>query len=269
MSQRVILVTGSNKGIGKAIVRALAKENNVQVILTSRSMENGENALNDLESEGLSSIVLHQLDITDEQSILNIKSYVEEQYGGLDVLINNAGIAFKGNAFDENVAKTTIDTNYFATLNMTNQFLPVMKENSRIVNVSSMTSNLSKVSEALRDRFNDPNNTIESVTNLMNEFIGHVKNNTYSENGWPKQTYAVSKMGVTAVTKVLARENPNIQINCCCPGWVRTDMAGDKAPKSPDEGAITPVWLAISDEINFTGQFCQDKTIANESIGFD
>lgn len=89
------VVTGSNKGIGFAVVRALCKQFPGDVYLTSRDIERGKEAVAKLQKEGLKPL-FHQLDINDLQSIHTFHDFLKEKYGGLNVLVNNAGIAFKG-----------------------------------------------------------------------------------------------------------------------------------------------------------------------------
>jgi NAD(P)-dependent dehydrogenase (short-subunit alcohol dehydrogenase family) len=93
-TSRVALVTGSNKGIGFAIVRDLCRQFSGDVILTARDEARGRTAVQQLQAEGLSPR-FHQLDIDDLQSIRVLRDFLRKEYGGLDVLVNNAGIAFK------------------------------------------------------------------------------------------------------------------------------------------------------------------------------
>ena len=94
-SKRVAVVTGSNKGIGLAIVRSLCKKFDGDVVLTSRDEGRGNEAVAELkEKEGLNP-VYHQLDITSRDSIEGLVTFIRDKYGGLDILINNAGIAYK------------------------------------------------------------------------------------------------------------------------------------------------------------------------------
>ena len=93
-STRVALVTGANKGLGFAIVRALAGGFQGDVVLTAPDEALGRAAVQQLQAEGLSPR-FHQLDITDLQSIHALRDFLRKEYGGLDVLVNNAGIAFK------------------------------------------------------------------------------------------------------------------------------------------------------------------------------
>uniref|UniRef100_UPI001ED84045 carbonyl reductase [NADPH] 1-like isoform X2 n=1 Tax=Scatophagus argus TaxID=75038 RepID=UPI001ED84045 len=218
MATKVAVVTGSNKGIGFAIVRALCKQFQGDVYVTARDVGRGQEAVKSLESEGLKPM-FHQLDINDLNSIITAAAYFKEKYGGVDVLVNNAGIAFKG----------------------------------RVVNISSMAGfrTLNQCSAALQQRFRSEDITEDELVGLMQQFVDKTKKDEHKQDGWPETAYGVSKTGLTTLSMILARrlskERPNdgILLNPCCPGWVRTDMAGPKAPKSPDEGAITPVYLAL------------------------
>jgi carbonyl reductase 1 len=114
----------------------------------------------------------------------------------------------------------------------------------------------------------------------MNKFVHDVKNGTYAKEGWPQtvrksftifnrflKTYGVSKIGVTALTKIFARDekykNKKILINAVCPGYVATDMSSNKGTKTPDQGAETPVWLALLPaDSTINGEFCRDKAVA-------
>lgn len=89
-----IQVTGGNKGIGFAIVKGLCKQFDGIVYLTAREVTRGLNAVKQLEEQGLTP-KFHQLDVTDENSISTFRNYLKQTYGGLDILVNNAAIAFK------------------------------------------------------------------------------------------------------------------------------------------------------------------------------
>ncbi|XP_034041597.1 carbonyl reductase [NADPH] 1-like [Thalassophryne amazonica] len=254
MSSRVAVVTGSNKGIGFAIVRALCKQFDGDVFLTARNVDLGQKAVESLNSEGLKP-KFHQLDINDPDSIDKAFTFFKDSYGGVDVLINNAGIAYKvaDTAPFAEQAEVTLKTNFFATRDMLTKFMPIIKPGGRVVNVSSMAGSraLNGCSSALKERFHSEDITEEELVGLMQRFVDQTKRNQHKEDGWPETAYGVSKTGLTTLSMILARrlskERPNDQIllNACCPGWVRTDMAGPKAPKSPDEGAVTPVYLAL------------------------
>jgi len=212
-------------------------------------------------------VSLLQLDLNDQKSIKAAAETVKKEFGGLDILINNAGMAWKGSAFNSEVATTTLGTNFFGTLNVCQEFLPLMRENGRVVNVSSSVGKgtLGKMSEALRKQFLADDLSLDQLTALMNKFIKDVGDDTYQKQGWPATCYGVSKSGETMLTRILARDNKTkgLLINSCCPGWVRTDMAGDRATLSPAEGALTPVHLCFLPADGPNGKFWQDKKVSD------
>lgn len=141
----------------------------------------------------------------------------------------------------------------------------------RVVNVSSMVINsaLKGCSQELQQKFHSDTITEDELVKLMTKFVEDSKKNVHEKEGWPNTAYGVSKIGVTVLSKIQAqmlnekRKGDHILLNSCCPGWVRTDMAGPNAPKSPDEGAETPVYLALlpSDADGPHGQYLSDKTV--------
>ncbi|XP_005345234.1 carbonyl reductase [NADPH] 1-like [Microtus ochrogaster] len=269
---RVALVTGANKGIGFAITRDLCRKFLGVVVLTARDEARGKAAVQQLQAEGLSPR-FHQLDIDDLQSIRALRDFLLKEYGGLDILVNNAGIAFK-NADPTPFhiqAEVTLKTNFFGTQDVCTELLPLMKPGGRVVNVSSMLSlrALKNCSPELQQKFRSDTITEEELVGLMNKFVEDTKRGVHEKEGWPNSAYGVSKIGVTVLSRIHARKlseqrkGDKILLNACCPGWVRTDMAGPEAPKSPEEGAETPVYLALlpPDAEGPHGQFVQEKQV--------
>ena len=264
---KVAVVSGGNKGIGLAIVRRLCKDFEGDVYLTARSEERGKEAVAMLQSEGLKA-KFHQLDITSSESIEALKQEMTQRYGGVDVLVNNAGMAYKmaSTAPFIEQATNTIKTNFTGTLNISRAFIPIMQPHGRIVNVSSSAGHLKKVQKHLQEKFSSPDVTEAELITLMDQFVKDVADGKHKERGWPNTAYGVSKVGMTALTKVHAREaakleSQDVLVNACCPGWVRTDMAGYNASLSPDEGAETPVLLALLPPNSPNGEFWKNKTI--------
>lgn len=182
---------------------------------------------------------------------------------GIDVLVNNAGIAFKMAStvpFIEQ-AKITITTNFTGTLNVTNALLPLMKAHSRMVMVCSRVG---AIKSDLQEKFDSPSLTEDQLIALMEQFIQDVATGNHSDKGWPSTAYRVSMLGKNALTRITARKAAvmdDVLVNACCPGWVKTDMAGPKAPLSPDEGAETPVFLSGLPAGSPTGQFWYKKEV--------
>ncbi|XP_060226743.1 carbonyl reductase [NADPH] 1 [Meriones unguiculatus] len=269
---RVALVTGANKGIGFAITRELCRKFSGDVVLTARDEARGRAAVQQLQAEGLSPR-FHPLDIDDLQSIRALRDFLRREYGGLDVLVNNAGIAFKmSDPTPFHIqAEVTMKTNFFGTRDVCTELLPLIKPQGRVVNVSSMVSvkALKNCSPELQQKFRSETITEQELVELMNKFVGDTKKGVHSQEGWPNSAYGVTKIGVTVLSRIHARKlneqrgGDKILLNACCPGWVRTDMAGPKATKSPEEGAETPVYLALlpPDAEGPHGQFVSEKKV--------
>ena len=222
---RVALVSGANRGIGREIVRQLA-ERGVTTILGSRDEEKGRVA-----AEGMDGNVrVRQLDATDEKGIAQLAYDIEEEFGRLDVLVNNAGISIDrgqhGVDADLDVVRESLEMNLFGAWRLCEVFVPLMQRNryGRIVNVSSGMG-------ALNDM------------------------------GGGSPAYRVSKTSLNAFTRILASElrGMGILVNSVCPGWVRTDMGGSGASRTVEEGADTPVWAATLPNNGPNGCFFRDR----------
>ncbi|XP_059133355.1 carbonyl reductase [NADPH] 1-like [Peromyscus eremicus] len=292
MSSRnqVALVTGANKGIGFAITRVLCQKFSGDVVLTARDKARGKAAMQQLQAEGLSPR-FHQLDIDDLQSIRALRDFLRREYRGLDVLVNNAGISTwpknkpprRDDFFKDTQqggtdlthfyiqAEAAMKTNFFGTQAVCMELLPLIKPQGRVVNVSSMMSlrALKKCSPELQQKFRSDTITEEELVGLMNKFMEDMKKGVHEKEGWPDSAYAVTKIGVTVLSRIHARKlseqrrGDKILLNACSPGWVRTDMGGLKSTKSPEEGAETPVYLALlpPDAEGPHGQFVHEKNV--------
>ena len=131
----VAVVTGSNKGIGLAIVRSLCQKYEGDVYLTSRDEGRGLAALEILRREGLEP-KYHQLDICQEESVIKLRNFIKEKYGGIDILVNNAGIMIQSQSVGVE-ARPTVETNYWANKSVCHILFPVLNPGARVVNMSS------------------------------------------------------------------------------------------------------------------------------------
>ncbi|CAG2119227.1 unnamed protein product [Medioppia subpectinata] len=254
MSRRVAVVTGGNKGIGYAIVENLCGHPfDGDVILTSRDESRGLAAVKSLNERGFKALY-HQLDIDDNTSVNDLKKYLLDNYNGLDVLVNNAAIAYS-NASTAPVAEqavNTLKTNFFSTRNVCQKLFPILRSHARVVNVSSSAGMLKNVKDkTLRERFSDPNLSDKQLLDLVNEYLNEVNAGKHIEKGWPNTTYQASKVSLTALTFIQQRElnedktREDIVVNAVHPGFVDTDMTNHKGVLTVEQGADAPSYLAL------------------------
>jgi len=165
--QRVFLVTGANKGIGFEVVKKLsAKHPNDLILLGSRDEKRGKEALIQLGSP--SNVKVLVLDVSSKSSIEQAKKEIINKYHGhIDVLINNAGIITDKLALKQ--LQEVFNTNFYGVKNMNDTLSPLLRNNGRIVNVSSTLGAvaLKHCSEELKAKFLDPNLTETQLEQLF------------------------------------------------------------------------------------------------------
>jgi NAD(P)-dependent dehydrogenase (short-subunit alcohol dehydrogenase family) len=233
--KKIAVVTGANRGIGFEICRQLGRDHGFHVVMAGRDAAKVDAAVGDLRGAALD-VEGHVLDITDAASARAFRTWVEGTYGKIDVLVNNAGILLERVYGDsENIETDALDveidivrsifeTNLLGPLRVIQTLVPHIRAGGRIVNMSSQMGQFA---------WADSN------------MIG----------------YRLSKTGLNGLTADLAAglKARGISINCCCPGWVRTDMGSKFAMIDVDEGAQTPVWLAAEADAGLTGKFFNKK----------
>ncbi len=235
---KIALVTGGNKGIGFETVKQLAQQN-IKVLLGARNETEGKKAEETLHAESLD-VTFIKLDISNSDDIENTKNFIENQFGKLDILINNAAV-FLDNAWFGNNTETvplktlrdTFDINYFGTVELTQSLLPAIRKSDagRIVNISS----------------------------LSGSFGVHL-DETHWLYALKPYAYSASKTALNQFTVFLANAltDTKIKVNAVSPGWVKTSIGSDQAPLTPEDGAKSGVALALLDENGPTGTFSQD-----------
>jgi len=251
-----VLVTGGNRGLGLEVCRQLARLG-LKVLLSARDIAAGSEALSLLRSEGLE-VTFEPLDVTSLESIGNLVDRLGRQGERLAALVNNAGIALDG--FDATVAERTLAVNFFGAMHVTERLLPLMEPSGRIVMVSSGAGELEGLAPEIRRRL-DPPPLKEELVALLRSFVDDVRDGVYADKGWPGSAYRVSKLGLNALTRLLAEElrERRLLVNAVCPGWVRTRMGGSRAPRGVEEGADTLVWAATLPPDGPTGGFFRDR----------
>src|SRR5690606_15636608 len=230
---QIAIVTGANRGIGLEVSRQLAQLGH-HVIMTARDRK-GAAAMQQLVAEGLD-VELRKLDVNSTEDCQALARHVAENHKGVDVLVNNAGIlpeSFSDTSgrYPANPLRVPpatvmeiLNTNTLGPLRMIQAFAPLLRENARVVNVSS------------------------SMGQLTGDFgNGHLG-------------YRMSKTALNAVTKMFANvlAPKNIKVNSVDPGWVRTDMGNENAPRSPAQGAASVVWAATRPPDGPSGGFFLD-----------
>jgi NAD(P)-dependent dehydrogenase (short-subunit alcohol dehydrogenase family) len=222
---RVALVSGGNRGIGLEIVRQLA-ESGLTVVMGSRDEESGKKAAEGL----LGNVVVKELDVSDEKSVDRLASFIRDEFGRLDVLVNNAGVSNdegqRGVDADLDRVREALETNLLGAWRLCAVAIPLMQQGGygRIVNISTGMA-------ALEDM------------------------------GGGSPGYRVSKTGLNALTRILASElrGSGILVNSVEPGWVQTDMGGSRAPRPVEEGAEGAVWAATLPNNGPSGGFFRDR----------
>jgi NAD(P)-dependent dehydrogenase (short-subunit alcohol dehydrogenase family) len=224
---KVALVTGGNRGIGYELVKQLALKG-FKVILTSRDPDTGHEAAQKLQQSNLD-VTFVQMDIDNQDSIRKAATTVNERYGRLDVLINNAGVYLDENeklvAMDPSILERTMATNFFGSYYTIRSFMPLMEKQGygRIINVSSEYGEMNEMS--------------------------------YPGVG----AYKLSKFALNGLTRMVAAEvNGDIKVNAVDPGWVSSDMGGPSAPRTPKQAAESIVWLATIGPQGPNGEFFRD-----------
>ena len=225
---KVALVTGANKGIGFAAAHELAKQG-FHVLVGARDTERGEEAAQKIKADGLDADFV-TIDVTDEDSIRAAALELGENFGALDVLVNNAAINDgESDVRELSIAKLqrVLKTNVYGPLLVTQAFWPLLEkgEDARVVNVSSGLGRLH---------------------DMKNE----------------QPAYALSKTALNALTRQFADLGEGkISVNSICPGWVKTDMGGEGAPRTPAQGAAIIVKLATMENPPTGGYMNEDGDI--------
>ncbi len=224
MEQRIALVSGANRGIGKEITRQLADQDWL-VFATGRQASPIQAVAKELGPN----VIPMVCDICRLDQCAMAAALVESRYGRLDVLINNAGII--GNrpaaAFDLEQVHEVMDTNLYGTIHLTRAMWPLLLKSAdaRVINISSGMGSL-----------------------------GDQSKGDYA-------AYRMSKWALNGWTLLLAGDAPEaVSVNAMCPGWVKTDMGGLGAERPVEKGAETAVWLATEKDIP-SGKFWRDKAV--------
>jgi NAD(P)-dependent dehydrogenase (short-subunit alcohol dehydrogenase family) len=237
---QIALVTGANKGIGRATAEQLAAVG-MTILIGSRDLRRGEAAAAEIRASGGDAHAI-ALDVTDGDTIAQAAKQIEERFGRLDVLVNNAGISGSGNAapqdavdrvpsaVDLEIVREVFEVNVFGVIAVTNAMLPLLRRSAaaRIVNLTSHAASLTL--------YADPEGPLA---------------------GLPSAAYSPSKTALNAVTLQYANElrAEGILVNAVAPGYVDTDINGNTGILTPAQAAQYIVRAAMLDADGPTGGF--------------
>ncbi len=233
--KKVALITGANRGLGFEIGRQLGKLG-ITVLLGARNEEAGHMAAAQLKSEGINAQFI-PFDITDTNCITKAVEMVEAQFGKLDILVNNAVFYTREpqtpSLIPAKLLQNYMNTNFVSQVLVTQAFLPLIKKSpaGRIVNMSTTGSSMTLMSDSVHI-----SSRLAKATPLGS---------------------SSSKAALNMFTVLLAKElkETNIKVNSADPGWTQTDMGGENATYTVEEGAKPAVWLATLNEQGPTGGF--------------
>ena len=222
----VAVVTGANRGIGREVVRQLARAGYLAV-LGARDAERGATAAAELGGEA-AGVVARRIDVADEASVRAAARWVETELGRCDALVNNAAIDYdtdaRATSADLERVHRAMETNLYGAWRAALAFLPLLRRSPhpRLVNVSSGAGSISQM-------------------------------------GAGTPAYSVSKAALNALTRILAAElrADGVLVNAVCPGWVATDMGGPGGRPVAD-GAASVTWAVLLDDHGPTGGFFRD-----------
>jgi NAD(P)-dependent dehydrogenase (short-subunit alcohol dehydrogenase family) len=224
---KTALITGANKGIGHEVARQLAAKE-FHVFVGARNAKAGRKAAAEIAKKGGKTTFL-EIDVADNDSVTAAAREFSNIESHLDVLVNNAGVVVDGDEaileISDELLRETLETNALGALRVIRAFVALLRKSKtpRVINVSSSSGQL-----------------------------------TDGADGWAP-AYSISKTALNGVTVQLAAALPKFAVNSVCPGWVRTDMGGENASRSVEEGADTIVWLATEAPQDLTGKFLRDR----------
>jgi carbonyl reductase 1 len=240
----------------KKLVQQPSDNSNDIILLGSRDLKRGEDALKQLGSP--SNVHLLQLDTSSEESIARATNEIKQKYGGyLDVVINNAGITPRDKTIQ--AARETFATNYYGIKILNEHLIPLLRENGRVVNVSSRVSALTlyTVSKDLQEKYTSSTLTTKQLDQLVEDFLSAVESDTIEAAGYNKEMpllpYGVSKAALNALTKIEARQwsdAKKIFVYAVCPGFCNTALSKHAPDSRPPELGADSILYVVNTDAN-------------------
>ena len=205
--------------------------------------------------ERADNIGYHSMEVTDIDSIVELRNLVHAKHGTIDILINNAGQYFAPSEEPmEHMRQVekTLATNYWGMKNVCKAFLPMLSPTARIVNLSSQLGHLSLIpGPELQTQLSDPGLTETQLDSLVLQYqdLCSPARNNYREAGWPQCAYTVSKVAVNAYTRILQTQlecegMENVVVNSIQPGS-RHSKISQESPLTATDAAKSVIAVAL------------------------
>ncbi|OKL61382.1 hypothetical protein UA08_03128 [Talaromyces atroroseus] len=235
----IVLITGANRGIGYGLAKKLARDHpDYHVIIGSRDANQGMEAASSLSSEGITVSSL-RLDVTSDESISAARSFVQQKYGRLDVLVNNAGVALdlkeKGTPIRE-LMQRTFDINVFGAAAVTDAFIPLLEKSSnpRLVFTSSSVGSLTRASDLA---------------------------NPWSKAPIPAYRTSKAALNMLMLFYASSLNEKGFKVNASCPGYIGTNLNDHRGTGSIEDGAVNLARLATLEKNGETGTFSTTEEV--------
>ncbi|OEL25142.1 Salutaridine reductase, partial [Dichanthelium oligosanthes] len=226
---RIAVVTGGNKGIGLEVCRQLASKG-ITVVLTARNEKRGSAAVQELKQAGLHNVIFHQLDITDSPGIDQLADFLKGHFGKIDILVNNAALGAVEYIEDAAISSATSE--------------PEQLKNEEL---KRELDDIEKLTE-------------KDLDEMLATYLKDFEAGALEARGWPMHfsAYRMGQIAMNAYSRMIARRQPGLRINCANPGYVKTDISVYSGTLTPAEGASNLLKVLLLPEGGPTGKYFDD-----------
>lgn len=279
MSNRVAVIAGATRGIGLALVEALARDwardgaGQDIVYLTARRPGDGEAEAARLSGQGLR-VGWLPFDLADPAAAGRLAGELRRRHGGVDIAVQNGAYAPRDGVSTAAEAEAMIAANNHGTLRFLRAMAPLMRDHGRLIVVASGMGRLANLPENLRERFNTFRHTPAEIDAAMDGYVAALRAGTAAAEGWPDWVNIPSKVGQVAVTRAFARQfagERGVLVNAACPGLTLTEATAGlmdtvfkgRSAQTPEEAARDLLWLATlpSDATEPYGELVQHRVV--------
>ncbi|KAL4497053.1 hypothetical protein ABPG72_002209 [Tetrahymena utriculariae] len=247
--KRVAIITGSNRGLGKAIVQYLAQSefsSYYHVIMTGRNIDQVSQAKEEILLQNVQKqtcqIEVQKLDVAESKSIKEFSNWFQKHYNNYDVLFNNAGVVNKQlddynlqKKPDQENARWTMQTNFFGTIELTKCLLPNLSSDGKILMMSSNLGILQYQGEKGKQFLTDNNLNEKDLIQAAQSYIQNANQNDTTM--FCNSSYHTSKALLNSYCRIVGPKilQPNQSMYAISPGWVKTDMGGQFAEETIEQ----------------------------------